>query len=247
MGLTLRFLWLLVRGKCALAGYRVLLGAIFIYASIHKIQEPYEFARIVHGYRLLPPELVNLVAITLPWIEVVTGAFLILGLFTRESALIIRPDVPWPGELPAGSRQLLVEGPNALRAPIREAYTLDRITPQPDGTVRLDLANSPPLVVSWHQVTEMDPQRPGFFRTNRPLLAGSCTPWLWGMRAWFPRLDKTFTFEKLTGGFHTSTEGVMHEVNLAAAGVQPGDWFVVHFVQPGMTVTLPATRSWTAH
>ena len=165
----------------------------------------------------------------------------------RESALIIRPDVPWPGELPAGSRQLLVEGPNALRAPIREAYTLDRITPQPDGTVRLDLANSPPLVVSWHQVTEMDPQRPGFFRTNRPLLAGSCTPWLWGMRAWFPRLDKTFTFEKLTGGFHTSTEGVMHEVNLAAAGVQPGDWFVVHFVQPGMTVTLPATRSWTAH
>ena len=85
----MRFLWLLVRGKYALVGYRLLLGAIFIYASIHKIGEPYEFARIVHNYRILPPELVNIVAITLPWIEIVTGLLLVLGLFTRENALIV--------------------------------------------------------------------------------------------------------------------------------------------------------------
>lgn len=164
----------------------------------------------------------------------------------QESALIIKPDSPWPTAVPAGTQQVIIEGPNALRAPFREAYAVERFTPQPDGSLRLDLAKSAPLAAGWHQVTELDPQRPAFFRTNRPMLGGSQTPWYWGMSVWFPRLNKTFRFNKLTGGFHGCTEGEFDQVNLAAEGVKPGDWFLIHFLQPGMKVTLPVTMSWKA-
>ena len=41
------------------------------------------------NYRLLPHELLNLLAITLPWIEVAAGLFLVLGIWKRASALVI--------------------------------------------------------------------------------------------------------------------------------------------------------------
>jgi len=162
----------------------------------------------------------------------------------RESALIIRPDGTWPAQLATGCGQAIVEGPDALRAPFREAFSLGRITAQTDGTVRLDLAKSAPLAVGWHQVSELDPKRPDFFRTNRPMLAGSQTPWYQGMNVWFPRLNKTFRFKTLTGGFHGSTEATLDGVGLAAEGIRPGDWFVIHFLQPGMKVTILNAMVW---
>jgi uncharacterized membrane protein YphA (DoxX/SURF4 family) len=68
---------------------RVIVGLVFIYASLDKIAHPAEFARIVNNYRLLPHELINLAAILLPWIELGAGLLLLLGLFSRGSSLII--------------------------------------------------------------------------------------------------------------------------------------------------------------
>ncbi len=71
------------------AACRLLLGAVFVYASFPKLLRPGDFARLVHGYQLLHPDLVNLVGITLPWIEVAAGAFLLLGILPRSSAAIV--------------------------------------------------------------------------------------------------------------------------------------------------------------
>jgi len=67
---------------------RLLIGALFIYASLHKIQDPAAFAVSVRNYLLIPPAWSNLVALTLPWIEVAVGVFLIVGVQTRPSALL---------------------------------------------------------------------------------------------------------------------------------------------------------------
>ncbi|PJA30274.1 MAG: hypothetical protein CO189_00395 [candidate division Zixibacteria bacterium CG_4_9_14_3_um_filter_46_8] len=67
---------------------RVALGVIFVYASIDKAIHPAEFAKIIHYYRILPGFLINLWAITLPWIELTCGLLLILGWY-REGALTI--------------------------------------------------------------------------------------------------------------------------------------------------------------
>ena len=67
---------------------RVALGAVFIVASFDKIQNPEAFATTIANYRLLPYTVVNGIAITLPWLEVVTGTLLALGVWIRANTMI---------------------------------------------------------------------------------------------------------------------------------------------------------------
>ena len=60
---------------------RIVFGAIFIYASADKIMHPEQFAYMISNYKILPMELINFVALFLPWLEAVVGIFLIFGLF----------------------------------------------------------------------------------------------------------------------------------------------------------------------
>ncbi|HNR12503.1 MAG TPA: MauE/DoxX family redox-associated membrane protein [Thermodesulfobacteriota bacterium] len=68
---------------------RLVLGSIFVYAGWDKINDPEAFAEAIHNYRILPVASINLVAIVLPWIELVCGALLVAGVFTGGSSLLI--------------------------------------------------------------------------------------------------------------------------------------------------------------
>lgn len=59
---------------------RLIFGLIFIYASLDKIAEPGQFARVVYNYHLLPGQLINFFALVLPMTELVAGICLILGI-----------------------------------------------------------------------------------------------------------------------------------------------------------------------
>jgi putative oxidoreductase len=69
--------------------FRLILGITFIYASLDKISNPDQFARIIYNYHILPPSLINLYAVTLPWVEFLAGLFLIFGVFTESASLLI--------------------------------------------------------------------------------------------------------------------------------------------------------------
>lgn len=60
---------------------RLVLGGIFITASVDKIMNPAAFAGLVHNYQILPDSLIHLAAIILPWLELVLGVLLVAGLF----------------------------------------------------------------------------------------------------------------------------------------------------------------------
>ncbi|HEY7924411.1 MAG TPA: MauE/DoxX family redox-associated membrane protein [Vicinamibacteria bacterium] len=68
---------------------RLLLGAFFVYASLDKIASPAGFARIVYQWQVAGPVPSNLVAATLPWVELLAGLLLIAGVWRREAALVI--------------------------------------------------------------------------------------------------------------------------------------------------------------
>ena len=61
---------------------RWILGLTFIYASAYKIVSPADFAKIVYGYGLFPAGLINLIAIIIPFLELVGGLALLLGTLT---------------------------------------------------------------------------------------------------------------------------------------------------------------------
>lgn len=65
------------------------LGVLFVGAAWHKIAVPHAFAVDVATYDILPLGLVNLMAITLPWIEVAAGLMLLAGVRTRAGALLV--------------------------------------------------------------------------------------------------------------------------------------------------------------
>ncbi|MCK4766591.1 MAG: DoxX family membrane protein [Candidatus Aminicenantes bacterium] len=68
---------------------RLVLGGLFIYASLDKIAHPQAFAKIIYNYQLFPDFSVYLSAILVPWVEMVTGIFLVLGIFSRAAAFTL--------------------------------------------------------------------------------------------------------------------------------------------------------------
>ena len=68
---------------------RIVLGGVFIYASLDKIRHPELFAEAVYNYQLSPEVAVNLVALCLPWLELFSGGLLVLGVWVRGSSLIL--------------------------------------------------------------------------------------------------------------------------------------------------------------
>lgn len=68
--------------------FRLFLGAIFLYAGVVKGLDPPGFAQAIYNYRILPGWLINPVAILMPWIEVVVGVSLLLGLWAQGGSLV---------------------------------------------------------------------------------------------------------------------------------------------------------------
>jgi uncharacterized membrane protein YphA (DoxX/SURF4 family) len=67
---------------------RIALGLVFFLYGLDKILEPDDFARAIANYKLLPDPLVNLLAVTLPWVECICGLLLLSGQWTRSAALV---------------------------------------------------------------------------------------------------------------------------------------------------------------
>lgn len=65
------------------------LGLLFVGACLHKIADPHSFAVDIATYDILPLVMVNLTAISLPWIELAAGAMLIVGWRVRTSSVLI--------------------------------------------------------------------------------------------------------------------------------------------------------------
>jgi uncharacterized membrane protein YphA (DoxX/SURF4 family) len=67
---------------------RVVLGAIFVIAGASKVGHADMFAAQIAGFRLLPQIVIAPLALGLPFLELLLGGYLILGLFTRSAAWV---------------------------------------------------------------------------------------------------------------------------------------------------------------
>lgn len=75
--------------QVALVAARLFLGAAFLYLGAVKALDPVAFLKQVHAYELLPwPWMLNATAALLPWLEMLCGLFLILGVALRGTALV---------------------------------------------------------------------------------------------------------------------------------------------------------------
>lgn len=68
---------------------RLILGGVFLYASVEKSANPKLFAEVIHNYHILPIALENLLALTLPIVELGCGVLLIAGALTRSATSVV--------------------------------------------------------------------------------------------------------------------------------------------------------------
>ena len=79
----------LINNKYLLFLFRIVLAMIFIYAGMEKISDTNGFSISINNYKILPLFLVNIFAITLPWLELTTGILLLFGIKVKENSFII--------------------------------------------------------------------------------------------------------------------------------------------------------------
>ena len=74
--------WLTIRVQIAL-------GVIFLMAAWPKIVDPPSFAHMIYNYRILPAGLINITALTMPWLEILAGLALVLGVWVKPARWIV--------------------------------------------------------------------------------------------------------------------------------------------------------------
>jgi len=67
---------------------RLLVGGTFMFACISKFPLHSKFVEVVQSYHLLPDPLAMAYALALPWVELLIGSYLILGILIKPSAVI---------------------------------------------------------------------------------------------------------------------------------------------------------------
>ena len=65
---------------------RIAVGLVMIAAALGKIADPAAFASQIHHFRLIPVGAENLLASLLPWVELIAGLALVLGVRARSGA-----------------------------------------------------------------------------------------------------------------------------------------------------------------
>ena len=68
---------------------RLAMAAILLYAGVQKVWMPLEFARLLKEYHLLPDQILNLIAVILPWAEIVCGLCFLSGLWLMGAAVLL--------------------------------------------------------------------------------------------------------------------------------------------------------------
>jgi putative oxidoreductase len=79
----------IINNKYFLLVARVVVALIFIIAAIPKISNPAEFAGEIARYNLMPNAFLNIMALALPWIELITAIFLLVGIRMKANSVII--------------------------------------------------------------------------------------------------------------------------------------------------------------
>lgn len=79
----------MIHNKYVLWLFRLVVGGVFIWAGVLKILDPLEFAQNIANYRVVSRDISFFLALVLPWLEVLCGILVILGICRSASSLLL--------------------------------------------------------------------------------------------------------------------------------------------------------------
>jgi uncharacterized membrane protein YphA (DoxX/SURF4 family) len=68
---------------------RIAVGGVFIWAGLLKVIDPLGFAQDIANYRIVSRDLSFLIALVLPWLEILCGILVIIGIYRASSSFLL--------------------------------------------------------------------------------------------------------------------------------------------------------------
>jgi putative oxidoreductase len=69
--------------------FRIIIGGIFTVSGLSKIADPISFYSTLMGFRILPDSLLSFMAVSMPWLELLLGLAVLLGILYTTGALML--------------------------------------------------------------------------------------------------------------------------------------------------------------
>ena len=67
---------------------RTFIGILFIFYGVSKIADPSQFANEIGNYGMSPEFITQLMALVIPWAELIIGVLLLFGVFQNENGVL---------------------------------------------------------------------------------------------------------------------------------------------------------------
>lgn len=67
---------------------RTFIGILFIFYGVSKIADPSQFANEIGNYNMTPEFLTQIMALILPWLEMIVGVLLLFGISQNENGIL---------------------------------------------------------------------------------------------------------------------------------------------------------------
>ncbi|MBO5724257.1 MAG: hypothetical protein J6S58_05450 [Lentisphaeria bacterium] len=163
-----------------------------------------------------------------------------------KSELVIVPDQKWDlSSLPGRAVQIRTLREDGHK-PLTESYQIQSAHALPDGKILLKLSHCAPFIAGWHQVMELNKNKPDTLRTNRPMVKYANQPWYEGAKVLFPGRNRSYVIhdtESAGGGYGGTYLTLRKGTNLAKDGIRQGDWFIIYSIEPGQKIFIPTHAS----
>lgn len=79
----------MIGNRYILLFFRLVVGGVFIWAGLLKIFDPLDFAQDIANYRIFTQTVSLFLALIIPWIEVICGLLLVLGIFHETASFML--------------------------------------------------------------------------------------------------------------------------------------------------------------
>lgn len=67
---------------------RIILSTVFIFFAVGKITDPWQFAKEINNYQIMPEFSISIMALVIPWIELICGFLIISGVKVKSSSAV---------------------------------------------------------------------------------------------------------------------------------------------------------------
>jgi len=155
-----------------------------------------------------------------------------------ESALIVNSAYPLPVDKTLVGQMLTVN--HQISDIHTTGYTIDKVISLGKNRYLINLRSNPPFIQYKTSLRKLDKKNPFYVYGSSPNTKGACSGLFQGRRIRFPRTGFSSPIKSILWARESGTDLIKMEKSIKDKGIKIGDSFIIHTIQTGDEVIIPA-------